>query len=101
MSKANLVAESEVLDPRALAAYASPVREAPIAAGGKPAVISSIGGRIMPVMGTPILNMVISEWDSVANALAWLNSPQLKAMEPLRGKAYRILRQFIVETANP
>ena len=42
--KAFLVAESEILDEEALASYIPPVRAALIAAGGRPAVISSIGG---------------------------------------------------------
>ena len=52
------------------------VRAALMAAGGRPAVINSIGGRI---------NLVVSEW------------PSLAAVEPQRAKAYRIIRQYIVE----
>jgi uncharacterized protein (DUF1330 family) len=100
MPKAFLVAESEILDPAALAAYIGPVRTALIAAGGRPAVISSIGGRIIPLIGEPLRNLVVSEWESVAKAQAWLSSPELKALEPQRAKAYRLLRQFIVETAS-
>ena len=100
MAKAFLVAESEVLDPVTLAAYIGPVREALIAAGGKPAVISSIGGRIIPLVGEPLRNLVVSEWESVARAEAWLASPELGALEPQRAQAYRIIRQFIVETAR-
>jgi uncharacterized protein (DUF1330 family) len=100
MPKAFLVAESEILDPAALAAYIGPVRTALIAGGGRPAVISSIGGRIIPLIGEPLRNLVVSEWESVAKAQAWLSSPELKALEPQRAKAYRLLRQFIVETAS-
>jgi uncharacterized protein (DUF1330 family) len=100
MAKAFLVAESEILDPVALAAYTGPVREALVAAGGKPAVVSSIGGRIIPLVGQPLRNLVISEWESVAQAQAWLVSPELQALEPQRAKAYRVLRQFIVETSG-
>ena len=74
--KAFLVTESEILDPAALAAYTPTVRAALVAAGGRPAVINSIGGRI---------NLVVSEW------------PSLAAVEPQRAKAYRIIRQYIVE----
>ena len=74
--KAFLVTESEILDPAALAAYTPTVRAALMAAGGRPAVINSIGGRI---------NLVVSEW------------PSLAAVEPQRAKAYRIIRQYIVE----
>jgi len=101
MPKAYLIAESEILDTAALNEYVGPVRQALIAAGGKPAVISSIGGRIIPVIGPPLVNVVVSEWESVTAALAWLASPELKTMEPLRSKAYRVIRQFIVETGGP
>jgi uncharacterized protein (DUF1330 family) len=97
-SKAFLVAESEILDEKALSAYIPPVRAALIAAGGRPAVISSIGGKIIPLVGEPPRNMVVSQWDSLAKAQAWLNSPELKALEPQRAKAYRVIRQFIVVT---
>ena len=66
MPRAFLVAESEILDPAALAAYIGPVRTALIAAGGRPAVISSIGGQIIPLVGEPLRNLVVSEWESVA-----------------------------------
>jgi uncharacterized protein (DUF1330 family) len=100
MPKAFLVAESEILDRAALASYIGPVRTALVAAGGRPAVISSIGGRIIPLVGEPLRNLVVSEWESVAKAEAWLDSPALKALEPQRAKAYRLIRQFIVETAG-
>jgi len=86
--KAFLVTESEILDPAALAAYTPTVRAALMAAGGRPAVINSIGGRI---------NLVVSEWPSLAAAQAWVRSAELAAVEPRRAKAYRIIRQYIVE----
>jgi uncharacterized protein (DUF1330 family) len=100
MPKAFIVAESEILDPAALAAYVAPVRQALVAAGGKPAIISSIGGRIIPLVGDPLKNLVVSEWPSVDAAQAWLDSPDLEALEPLRTRAYRIIRQFIVEAGG-
>lgn len=100
MPKAFLVAESQILDPEALAQYVGPVREALIAAGGRPAVVSSIGGRIIPLIGEPLTNLVISEWESVAAAQSWLASSALAHLEPLRSRAYRIIRQFIVESAS-
>jgi uncharacterized protein (DUF1330 family) len=63
-------------------------------------VISSLGCRIIPLVGQRLRNPVVSEWESVAKAEAWLSSPQLKALEPQRAKAYRLIRQFIVETAG-
>jgi hypothetical protein len=41
------------------------VREALIAVGGIPAVVSSLGARIVPLTGAPLINLVISEWESV------------------------------------
>ena len=86
--KAFLVTESEILDPAALAAYTPTVRAALVAAGGRPAVINSIGGRI---------NLVVSERASLAAAQAWVRSAELAVVEPQRAKAYRIIRQYIVE----
>jgi uncharacterized protein (DUF1330 family) len=100
MAKAFLVAESETLDPAALATYVDLVRKALVAAGGKPIVISSIGGRIIPLVGEPLTNLFVSERESVAKTEAWLTSPELRALEPQRAKAYRVIRQFIVETAG-
>ncbi|HTE38475.1 MAG TPA: hypothetical protein VK630_18205 [Reyranella sp.] len=54
--KAFLVTESEILDAATLAAYKPTVRAALTAAGGRPAVIDSIGGRI---------NQVVSEWPNL------------------------------------
>lgn len=100
MAKAFLVAESETLDPAALAAHVDLVRKALVAAGGKPIVISSIGRRIIPLVGEPLTNLFVSERESVAKTEAWLASPELRALEPQRAKAYRVIRQFIVETAR-
>jgi uncharacterized protein (DUF1330 family) len=95
-----LVTESEILDREALAAYITPVRTALQAAGGRPAVISSIGGKIIPLVGEPPRNMVVSEWESLAKVEAWLNSPELNTLEAQRAKAYRVIRQYIVEAAG-
>jgi len=95
--KAFLVTESEILDTAALAAYTPVVRAALAAAGGRAAVINSIGGRIVPLVGMPPTNLVVSEWPSLAAAQAWVKSAELAAVEPQRAKAYRVIRQYIVE----
>jgi uncharacterized protein (DUF1330 family) len=95
--KAFLVTESEILDQPALAAYTAKVRDALRAAGGRPAVISSIGGKIVALVGEPPRNLVVSEWQSLAAAQAWVNSAELAAIAPQREKAYRVIRQYIVE----
>jgi uncharacterized protein (DUF1330 family) len=92
-----LCTESELLDQAALAAYIPPVRDALAAAGGRPAVISSIGGKIVALVGEAPRNLVVSEWPSLAAAQAWLKSPELAALELQRAKAYRVIRQYIVE----
>jgi len=95
--KAFLVTESEILDQAALATYIPPVRDALWAAGGRPAVISSIGGKVVALVGEAPRNLVVSEWESIAAAQAWLKSTELAALEPRRAKAYRVIRQYIVE----
>jgi len=77
--KAFLVTESEILDTAALAAYTPTVRAALTAAGEPP------------------VNLVVSEWPSLAAAQAWVGSAELAAVEPQRARAYRIIRQYIVE----
>jgi uncharacterized protein (DUF1330 family) len=76
--KAFLVTESEILDSSALAAYIPRVREALKATGGRPAVISSIGGRVVPLVEEPPRNLVVSEWPSLAapSSLASINDEQ-------------------------
>jgi uncharacterized protein (DUF1330 family) len=95
--KAYLVTESQILDPAALAAYTPQVQGALRVAGGRPAVISSIGGKIVALEGAAPPNLVVSEWQSLAAAEAWVNSAELKALAPQREKAYRLVRQYIVQ----
>jgi uncharacterized protein (DUF1330 family) len=92
-----LVTESEILDQTALAAYTREVQGALRAAGGRPAVISSIGGKIVALQGEAPRNLVVSEWQSLAAAEAWVGSAELKALAPQREKAYRVIRQYIVQ----
>src|SRR5688572_13404026 len=97
--KAYLVSETETLDPAVLVAYVPVVQAALEAAGGRPAVISSIGGKVVPLVGEAPGNYVISEWDSLAKAKAWVESAAWNALRPQRDKSYRTVRQFIVEMA--
>jgi uncharacterized protein (DUF1330 family) len=92
-----LVSETETLDRAALAGYVPLAQAALRAFGGQPAVISSVGGRVVPLVGEPPRNYVVSQWDSLARAQAWVDSAELKAIAPQREKAYRVIRQFIVE----
>lgn len=95
--KAFLVSETETLDQDALAAYVPLAQAALKAFGGRPAVITSVGGRVVALVGEPPRNYVVSEWDSLARAQAWVNSAELAAIAPQREKAYRVIRQFIIE----
>jgi uncharacterized protein (DUF1330 family) len=97
--KAFLVSETETLDAAALAAYVPLAQSALRAFGGRPAVISSVGGRVIGLVGEPPRNYVVSEWASLAEAETWVNSAELKAIAPQREKAYRTMRQFIIEAA--
>lgn len=97
--KAFLVTESEILDRTALAAYTREVQAALRAAGGRPAIISSIGGRIVALQGEAPRNLVVSEWRSLAAAEAWVSSAELKALASQREKAYRVVRQYIVQSS--
>jgi len=96
-AKAFLVSESETVDEAALAAYVPRVQAALRAAGGRPAVISSVGGEVVSLVGAPPANYVVSEWQSLAAAQGWLDSPEYRTLAPQREKAYRVLRQFIIE----
>jgi len=97
--KAYLVSETETLDPAVLVAYVPVVQAALEAAGGRPAVISSIGGKVIPLVGEAPRNYVISEWESLAKAQAWVESAEWNALRPRREKSYRTIRQFIVVMA--
>ena len=95
--KAYRVSESEVLDAAATTAYNPALQAAQKAAGGRNFRTT---GRIVAVVGTAPKRVSISEWDSLEQAQAWQNSEARKNLEPQRGKAIKIIRQYIVESAN-
>jgi len=95
--KAYRVSESEVLDAAATTAYNPALQAAQKAAGGRSFRTT---GRIIAVVGTAPKRVSISEWDSLEQAQAWQNSEARKNLEPQRGKAIKIIRQYIVESAN-
>jgi heme-degrading monooxygenase HmoA len=53
--------------------------------------------RAVALAGEAPRNLVVSEWQSLAAAQAWLNSADLAALAPQREKAYRVIRQYIVQ----
>ena len=94
--KAYQVTESEVLDPAAFAVYGPTLQAAQAAAGGRSFRTT---GKIIANEGTAPKRVSISEWDSLEKAQAWNNSDVRKNL-PQRDKAIKIIRQYVVESAN-
>jgi uncharacterized protein (DUF1330 family) len=94
--KAYLVTESQVLDAAALASYTPAIGAVQKAAGGR-----SFGtrGKIVASVGDAPKRVGISEWDSLEQAQAYLNSEARKKIV-LDGKVVKITRQYIVEAGN-
>src|SRR5260370_13617629 len=65
-----LCTESEILDRTALAAYIRPVRDALVAARGRPAGISSIGRKVVCLVGGAARHLVVSQWQNASLAAA-------------------------------
>ena len=95
--KAYIVTESDVID-ATLAAYTPQAQAAVKAAGGVPGVVAS--GKIVALVGDPPKRFGVSEWESLEKAQAYYNSAERKALTPLRDKAFKTTRQFIVERPN-
>ena len=93
--KAYYVVELEVLDAAAQAAYAPVVQAAQRSAGGRP--FRTAGARIVAFEGTPPKSVAITEWDSLEQVQAYLNSAAFKNLAPQRDKAVRIVRSYAVE----
>jgi uncharacterized protein (DUF1330 family) len=95
--KAYIVTDSEVLDAAAAAAY-SPVNQAAQKAAGGRSFRTT--GKIVAIVGVAPQRVGLSEWDSLDQAQAWINSAARKDLAPQRDKAIKIIRQFVVEAAN-
>jgi uncharacterized protein (DUF1330 family) len=94
--KAYIVTESELIDAAALASYTPQAQAAVKAAGGRPGVVPT-GGKIVALVGTPPKRFGVSEWESLEKAQAWYKSAERKALDSQREKAFKVVRQFIVE----
>jgi uncharacterized protein (DUF1330 family) len=57
----------------------------------------SPGEKIVALVGDAPKRVGVSEWESMENAQAWINSPERKALAPQREKAQKVTRQYIVE----
>src|SRR5258706_14973328 len=95
--KAYLVSESEVLDAAAVPSYTAAITAVQKAAGAR-----SLGtrGKIVATVGEAPKRVGISEWDSLEQVQAYINSAARKDLEPQRAKAIKITRQYIVEAWN-
>ena len=95
--KAYIITESEVLDAAAAASYGPLNQAAQKAAGGQSFRTT---GKVTAIVGMAPQRVGLSEWDSLEQAQAWLNSASRKNLEPQRAKAIKIIRQYAVEAAN-
>jgi uncharacterized protein (DUF1330 family) len=92
-SKVYFISESQVLDRSEVDAYNSHVQQLLKAAGGN-LVISD---KVVAVLGDPPQRVGVTEFESIAKAQAWIDSPERKALGPRRDKAIKLVRQYIVE----
>ena len=96
--KAYTVAEIEVIDAAAQAAY-TPTIVAEIGfAGGIP--VNNPGGNIVGIIGEAPKRIAINEWATLDKARAFYNSPEWKKLAPQRDKALKITRLYAVENPN-
>ena len=96
--KAYIITESELLDAAALAVYQPKAQAVVKAAGGTPGFIAS--GKVIAAIGDAPKRIGASEWPSAEQAQAYLKSPERKALDAERDKAFKTTRQFIVERPN-
>jgi uncharacterized protein (DUF1330 family) len=94
--KAYSIAESEILDPAAQAAYLPAVRKAIEAAHGR--ALRTGAGRVVQIEGgSPPKSAGIIEWDSVDDAVAFYKSKAWTDLAPQRDKATKLIRRYVVE----
>jgi uncharacterized protein (DUF1330 family) len=96
--KAYVVAEYEVVDNAALAAYIPVARPLGRAAGER--TLYTTGGRIVAGVGEPPKRVTIIEWDSIEQAQAYYNSPEYTNRVPQQQKALRYTRAYFVEATQ-
>jgi uncharacterized protein (DUF1330 family) len=96
--KAYSVTEVEVIDTAALAAYVPTVVADVAFAGGMP--VNNPGGKTVALVGEAPKRVAINEWTNLDQAQAFYNSADWKKLAPLRDKAEKIIRQYIVENPN-
>ena len=94
--KAYLVTKSEILDAAVLAEYAPKAQANVKAAGGRSGVVPT-NGKIVGLIGEPPKRFGVSEWESLEKLQAYYNSPERQALNDMRAKAQKVVRQFMVE----
>lgn len=96
--KAYIVSETEELDAAARKAYAPLARAVIAAAGGRS--LNATGGKVVANVGTAPKLVGITEWNSLEQAQAYLNSKAFQDLAPQRDKAIRTIRRHVVEATN-
>ena len=94
--KAYSIAEIEILDASAQAAYLPAARKAIEAAHGH--ALRTAAGRVVQIEGGPApKNVGIVEWDSLDEAVAFYKSKAWADLAPERDKAVKSVRRYVVE----
>ena len=96
--KAYQVTEFEVIDAAALKVFAPLVADAQKAGGGRNLRTGS--GRIVATVGAAPKSIGITEWDSLEQAQAFVNSAAFSNLAPQRNKAEKYIRQYAVEATS-
>lgn len=97
-AKAYQITDLEVIDAAALKVFGPLVANAQKAAGGRN--LRTTTGRIVAFAGEVPKHIAITEWDSLDQAVTFLNGKAEKDLSPQRDKAIKIIRQYVVEAAN-
>jgi uncharacterized protein (DUF1330 family) len=92
-SKVYMISESEIVDQSAVPNYNTHVQKTLKDAGGN-LVLSE---KVVAVLGNPPQRVGVTEFDSIEKAQAWVNSKERKDLAPVREKAVKIVRQYIME----
>ena len=94
--KAYSVAEIEILNASAQAAYLPAARKAIEAAHGR--ALRTAAGRVVQIEGGPAPKGVgIVEWNSLDEAVAFYKSKAWTDLAPERDKAIKSVRRYVVE----
>jgi uncharacterized protein (DUF1330 family) len=98
--KAYTVSELQTIDPAAQAEYTKAIQAAQKSAGSL-VNFNTAGGRVVAIEGPPPPNRVaIAEWESADKAQAFYKSAAYEKLAPLRDKAVKTIRRYVVEAVN-